>query len=190
MRVCIKKKVLKSKMKILKTILKGIYTLIFLVLMTSVAFILLTAYDVIPGHNFYVVLSGSMEPTINMGSVVGVREEKSYEVKDIVTVQIPENPNETYTHRIIEISEENEYTTKGDANEFEDPETISEDLIIGKKFFSIPLIGYIINFAQQPTGFVLMVVVPATIIITSELNSIKTEIVKFFKSRKEKKNEN
>jgi signal peptidase I len=179
-------------MKIFKITMKVIYWIIFVLLILSATFILLTTYDVIPKYSFYVVLSGSMEPSIKTGSVIGVREEEKYEVKDIVTVKILENPNETYTHRIVKILEENdeiEYVTKGDANESEDIQTASEDLIIGKKLFSLPLLGYVVNFAKNPTGFILMVIVPAIIIIASELNVVKEEFKKIIDSRKKKKNE-
>lgn len=176
-------------MKILKTFLKIIYSLLFALLILSATFILLTTYDLIPKYNFYIVLSGSMEPAIRTGSVIGVREEEKYQVNNIVTVQILENPNETYTHRIIEKFEEEgetKYITKGDANESKDSEPVSEDLILGKTFFSIPLLGYLVNFAKQPTGFILMIIVPAIIIIASELNIIKDEFKKIVDSKKKK----
>ncbi len=178
-------------METFKKVIKVVYSLIFAVLMVSATFILLTTYDVIPGHNFYVVLSGSMEPEIKTGSVIGVRQEESYEIDDIITVPIPDNPNQTYTHRIVEIfeEEETEYITKGDANENEDIESVSEDSIIGKTFFSLPLLGYIVNFAKQPTGFILMIIIPAIIIVVSEVNVIKEEVSKIFKSKKEKKDD-
>jgi signal peptidase I len=88
-------------MKTLKTIVKVIYNLLFVLLLVSASFILLTTYDVIPGYNFYVVMSGSMEPEIKIGSVVGIKEQEEYEVDDVVTVQMPYSEWETYTHRII-----------------------------------------------------------------------------------------
>ena len=82
-------------MKILKNILKIVYNLLFVLLLISATFILLTTYDIIPGYNFYVVMSGSMEPTIKTGSVVGIKQENKYNVKDIVTITQQNNPNET-----------------------------------------------------------------------------------------------
>ena len=173
-------------MKTLKIITKIIYSLLFVFLITSATFLLLTTYDLIPKYNFYVVMSGSMEPAIRTGSIIGTREESSYGVDDIVTIGMSEDTSVTYTHRIVEIVEEEEtsYITKGDANEAEDIEPVFENSIIGKTFFSIPSIGYVVNFAQQPTGFILMVIVPAIIIVASELNIIKDEFKKIVDSKK------
>ena len=147
-------------MKILKNILKIVYNLLFVLLLISATFILLTTYDIIPGYNFYVVMSGSMEPTIKTGSVVGIKQENKYNVKDIVTITQQNNPNETYTHRIVDIftDEVTTYKTKGDANKGPDLDLANESQILGKVFISIPLIGYLVHFAKQPTGFILMII--------------------------------
>ena len=177
-------------MKILKIIIKVIYNLIFVLLLISATFILLTTYDVIPGYNFYVVMSGSMQPTIPTGSVVGVKEETDYKIDDIVTIKQQNNPSETYTHRIIDIlSTEKDitYKTKGDANEGPDSDLTTKDFILGKVFISVPLIGYLVHFAKQPTGFILMIIVPSIIIGASEINIIREEGIKLINSKKESK---
>jgi signal peptidase I len=176
-------------MKTLKIITKIIYNLLFALLLVSASFILLTTYDAIPGFNFYVVMSGSMEPEIKTGSVVGIRESEEYNVNDIITVQMPYSEWETYTHRIIEKLDEEEitYKTKGDANETPDPDPVSLDQILGELFISIPLIGYLVHFAKQPTGFIILVIVPSVIIAASEINIIKEEAKKIVSTRKEKK---
>ena len=178
-------------MKILNIVIKIVYNLLFVLLLISATFILLTTYDAIPGYNFYVVMSGSMEPAIHTGSVVGIKEEDSYDLQNIVTVTQPNNPSETYTHRIVEKTTEDTttYKTKGDANKAADPDPVSEEQILGKVFASIPLIGYLVHFAKQPTGFILMIIVPSVIVAASEINIIKDESKKIIKSRKEKKEE-
>jgi signal peptidase I len=174
----------------LKTITKVIYNIIFVLLLVSASFILLTTYDVIPGFNFYVVMSGSMEPEIHTGSVVGIREEEEYKEDDIVTVQMPYAQNETYTHRIIEVREPEEdnedttFITKGDANETADGDPVSEEQILGEVFVSIPLIGYLVSFAKKPMGFIILVILPTVIIATSEINAIKEEGKKIIESKK------
>jgi signal peptidase I len=179
-------------MKKLKIIIKVIYNILFVFLIISALFILLTTYDIIPGFNFYVVMSGSMEPTIKTGSVVVISEQNQYNIDDIITVRERNNPNQTFTHRIIDITdtqEDIEYITKGDANETADPDTVLEEQIVGKKTLSIPIIGYLVHFAKQPTGFILMIIVPSIIIATSEVTTIKEEGSKLMKSYKEKKEE-
>ena len=176
-----------------KTITKVIYNIIFVLLLVSASFILLTTYNVIPGFNFYVVMSGSMEPEIHIGSVVGIKEQEEYKEGDVVTVKMPYTQNETYTHRIIEVrepeksNEDTTFITKGDANETADGDPVFQDQILGKVFVSIPLIGYLVSFAKKPMGFILLVILPTVIIAASEINSIKEEGKKIIDSRKEKK---
>lgn len=179
-------------MEILKIIIKIIYNILFAILLLSASFILLTTYNIIPGYNFYVVMSGSMEPTIHTGSIVGTKEETEYNIEDVITAKMKNNQTETYTHRVIEKQTQEEETifkTKGDANESEDPDTITQDQILGKVFFTIPLIGYPIHFAKQPTGFLVMIILPSVIIAASEINVIKEEVTKFLKERKVKSEE-
>lgn len=175
-------------MKTLKLILKIVYNLLFVLLLLSATFILLTTYKVIPKYNFYVVMSGSMEPAIHTGSVVGIKEEEKYNLQDVITVRQQNNPNETYTHRIVEILQEEKttYKTKGDANESIDGDPATEEQVLGKVFLSIPLIGYLVHFAKQPTGFILMIIVPSVIIAASEINVIKEEFKLFVQRKSEK----
>lgn len=179
-------------MEIIKTITKITYNILFVLLLLSATFILLTTYDIVPGYNFYVVMSGSMEPSIHTGSIVGIKEENEYEIQDVVTIMQQNNTSETYTHRIVEKRNENEiktFKTKGDANETADPDPVDEKQILGRVFISIPVIGYIVHFAKQPTGFILMIIVPSVIIAASEMNIIKDEAKKLIKEKKEKKEE-
>lgn len=170
-------------MELIKKILKVIYTLLFLFLLVSAGFIILTSYKMIEGYNFYVVMSGSMEPNIRTGSVVGVKTESSYAVNDVVTIKMKNDPSQTYTHRIVNIEGET-YTTKGDANESNDPDKAEQNMVIGKVIVNVPLLGYIVNFAKQPTGFLLMIILPTIVIISSELNSIKDATKEYMEKKK------
>jgi signal peptidase len=182
-------------MNTFKKIMKIVYEILFVLLLIVAGFIILTSFKVIKGYNFYVVMSGSMEPNIHTGSVVTVKEENDYNVGDVITSKIVENPGQTYSHRIVRkdtLNEQTTYTTKGDANESSDPDVVTQSNVVGKVLFSIPVIGYVLNFAKQPTGFILMVVVPTIIIISSEINTVKGYIVEKVEKRKlnSKKEEN
>ncbi|NMC09242.1 signal peptidase I [Candidatus Microgenomates bacterium] len=179
-------------MKIIKIILKVIYNLLFALLLLSATFVFLTTFNLIPGYNFYIVMSGSMEPAIHTGSITAVHEESDYNIQDVITVKMKNDPSQTYTHRIVEKLEEDtvSFKTKGDANESQDPDIAQKDQVLGKVIFSIPVIGYLANFAKQPTGFILMVIVPSIIIAASELNVMKDEFQKIIsKSKQNKKDE-
>lgn len=176
-----------KEMGILKRIFRIVYNLLFFLLIIVAAFIILTSYKVIDGYNFYVVMSGSMEPKIHTGSIVGIKEEENYQKGQVITIKMKNDPNQTYTHRIIDVNTAEDtitYTTKGDANEDTDPDVASKTNVIGRVFASVPVIGYLIHFSKQPLGFILMVGVPTIIIISSEMNTVKDFVREKLEERK------
>lgn len=178
----------------MKKILSIIYTTIFALLLLIGGALALSAFNTPLKIRVFSVLSGSMEPVIHTGSVVIVQPQEEYKEGDIVTFRSPKDPKQTFTHRIIKVSQDKDiktitYTTKGDANEEEDRDQTSARRAIGKVIFTIPYAGYAVNFAQTQTGLIVLIVIPATIIVYSELLNIKTEIQKFIKM-KSKKNKN
>lgn len=71
---------------------------------------------------------------------------------------------------------------QGDANSAPDLVPVEESEIAGVVFFQIPLLGYILNFAQQPIGFLLLVGVPGLLIVIEQVKKLiaavrKTEVV-------------
>jgi len=110
------------------------------------------------GFQVYGVLSGSMEPSYPVGSLVYVKQVDPAELKirDVITYSL--NRNTIVTHRIIEIvPDENNpntirYRTKGDANENADNALVSAGSIIGKVAFCIPHLGNVASYIQSPPG--------------------------------------
>lgn len=107
------------------------------------------------GVKVYTVLSGSMEPQYLTGSVIYVVDvdPAELEVNDPITFHI--GAKTTATHRIVEIRQEDgqtRYITKGDNNDDRDQGFVVAEDIIGKPVFSIPLLGYLITYIQQPPG--------------------------------------
>lgn len=122
------------------------------------------------GYTPYTVLSGSMEPTYHVGSVVYVKkvDPTTLKVDDPVTFYLTENV--IATHRIVEVHGEGTpnlgFRTKGDANETLDGITPAS-AIIGKATFSIPYLGYVSNFLQQPKGLITVVGTGAAVLAIS-----------------------
>ena len=106
----------------------------------------------------YVVLSGSMEPTYHVGSLIYVKsvDYKQLQVGDPITFLISENT--VATHRIIEVLPDEEdpdtlrFFTQGDANDVPDGSSVHYKNIIGKPVFSIPYLGYLSDYIQNPPG--------------------------------------
>lgn len=147
----------------------------FILLMLAVAGLFL--WPLIPGQpglELRIVESGSMEPAIMTGSLVVVRATGSYQVGDVITFDRPGSVVPT-THRIIAVLEEGGqtvFTTKGDANEEADTDPALASQVRGQVLLSVPRVGFILDFARQPVGFALLIVLPAVMIILGELGKI------------------
>ncbi len=131
-------------------------------------------------------LSGSMEPTIHVGSVVVIKPVKEYKVGDVITFKKPGQKTPT-THRIVkkELKDGSvQFVVKGDANKDADPEPVKKEEIIGKVLFSIPYLGYVGAWARTKVGLVVLVWVPAALIIFEEIMKIKEEVVKMREKKK------
>ena len=157
--------------------------------------ILLIGFSTLPipgNYKLYSVMSGSMEPSIHKGSVMVVKPADSYKENDIITFNTSDSET-TITHRIIKkeiIEKQTIFTTKGDANDAEDRELISSNDIVGKAIYQIPLLGYPMSFTKTKEGLIFLVIIPATIIIYSEILNIKKEIkkkVQYKKATKKRK---
>src|SRR3990172_2420160 len=139
----------------------------------------------------YVVQSGSMEPAIKTASVVFSVPQKSYNPGDIITFAQGGNKEKLITHRIAFKLYPNGvenlpiYKTSGDANEEFDRWEVKPEDIVGRAVFSIPYLGYAVDFAKRPYGFLLLVIVPATIVIYEELKIVGREFFRFFRKVKE-----
>jgi len=128
------------------------------------------------GDTFYEpVYTGSMEPAIPIGSVVVIKpvDSETLQINDIICFKLLEPPS--ITHRITNITNEG-YLTKGDGNEDMDPWIVKRDNVIGKVIFTIPFVGYIGYFVKTPIGFILLIVIPASLLIILEVKNILKEL--------------
>ena len=113
----------------------------------------------------YIVLSSSMEPEIKTGSVAYVDTHVDvHEIKvgDVIGFEFGKSQA---THRVVEINEDNTFTTKGDANENNDLAPVRFDQYKGKTIFSVPYLGRIISKVKTKTGkFIVALVIGLNII--------------------------
>jgi len=114
-------------------------------------FVLKEQIPLVLGFGNAVVLTGSMAPVINAGDMVIIQRQPFYRVGDIVAY----SASTPVTHRIIETTGAG-YITQGDANNTEDSE-ITREAVIGRVVTTIPMIGHIILFFQQPIGTLVLV---------------------------------
>jgi len=162
--------------------MKPLKTVSYILVGILVVFLLLLIFPVFPGnYKILIIYSGSMEPAIKMGSLVLVKSADEYKIGEVITFKNPANPKKLTTHRIIDFKVTNNqltYITKGDANRAPDEREIFQPEIIGKVLFSIPYLGYALNFIKQPLVLALIIIIPATIIIYDEMKKIQREVQK------------
>ena len=134
----------------------------------------------IMGYQVYNVVSGSMEPTYSVGDLLYVKEVDPDYVKvgDPITFVLNENLV-VATHRVIRVDAENRrFYTKGDANETADVAPVHFNNLIGIPQFSIPLLGYVSAYIQQPPGSYIAIALGAvllTAVFLPDLVSKKTD---------------
>lgn len=171
-------------MKLLGKITYGL----FITLLVAVAGLLLVSLLPITGNvEIKIVKSGSMDPTIPVGSLVVVWPTLSYQVGDIVTFGRDTARDIPTTHRIVGTRVENGatlYQTKGDANEEADPKETALRDVIGKVVLTVPFAGYVLDFARQPLGFGFLIGLPAAMIIVDEAFNIYREVAALRRRRK------
>jgi signal peptidase len=121
-----------------------------------------------------------MEPRIHTGSIVVDHVSSDYKLKDIITFKIT-GSKDTVTHRIVKVNQKAggvSYQVKGDANPTPDPDPVLKTNVVGKVFFSIPFLGFLIAFIRSIPGLIIFIAIPALIIISEEISNIKNEVKK------------
>lgn len=125
----------------------------------------------IGGYCPLIVLTGSMEPEINSGDLIIVKQIDGADVKerDVIAFFDPDgNGQSILTHRVISIVEKDgktAFATKGDANNTEDRLPVTEDKLVGIYQFRIPGMGSVAMFMQTTTGLIVCVVLPLVLLV-------------------------
>lgn len=156
------------KLKQLASIV-GLLVLIALV----VPFLIYAIPGLVGAEYSFIVLSGSMEPSISPGDAVIVSESSPEQIAVDDVITFTRGSQETpVTHRVIGIESTPSgllFETKGDNNPEADASPVPEANVLGTVTLTIPYIGYIVQAANSPIGFVLLVVAPITLFVITEL---------------------
>lgn len=144
-----------------------ITTLLYTVLISAMAIVAsmrMSGEDVsLFGYKVKTVLSGSMEPGIQTGSIIAIKEPEpnyTFEKNDVITFITEEE--KIITHRIDEVrKDDGSYVTKGDANDAADLEPVRQENIIGiYTGLTIPYLGYVSTFVNSKEGLALLLILP------------------------------
>lgn len=110
------------------------------------------------GMQVFTVLSGSMEPTYHVGSLIYVKKVDPMQLQsgDVITFMLDEDT--VATHRIVDVIPDEEdpsvirFQTKGDANDTVDGSLVHYKNVLGTPVFTIPRLGYLASYIQNPPG--------------------------------------
>lgn len=161
------------------------YGLILIFISTSVFMLKLKENGIQPsifGNKFFIVLTGSMSPTIEVGDLIVVKDvtPKDIQENDVITFKSKSSDNIT-THRVKEVLNDSgniSYITKGDANNIEDPIPVESEVLLGRVRNVVPKLGTIILWIQK--HIVLLLIALVALIIGSY---ITTKILKSYSNK-------
>ena len=125
------------------------------------------------GYKPFIVMSGSMETTINIGDLVIVKKVNSSSIHtgDIIAFK---NGNIVISHRVKDVINDSgiyKFKTKGDNNNVADDFIVNSDAIEGIFVNKIPGLGSILLFLGKPIGLLMVILV--IIIVSTALYFVK-----------------
>lgn len=183
----------KQLVKRLGSIVVNAFLILCLLVSAGLAFYLVRAkagggVAQVGSWRLYTVLSGSMAPTFDAGSVLAVVSIPPEAVAegDIITFKDPQQPKNIITHRVVSRQEQGQdltFKTRGDANNTPDLFLVPAQNVIGKVRLAIPYAGYLTQYIRTLPGLILRIILPALLIIISELATLYG----YFKAEEEKR---
>lgn len=133
------------------------------------------------GLQVFTVLSGSMEPTYHVGALIYVKKVDPMELEagDVITFMLDEDT--VATHRVVEVVPDEEdpsvirFRTKGDANDNVDGGLVHYKNVLGTPVFTIPMLGYLAGYIQNPPGTYVAISAGAVLLLLVFLPDLFTQ---------------
>ena len=150
----------------------------FALLLSAILVALLVVLPRLTGAIPLTVLSGSMEPTIPVGSVVFVQPIDPHDIRpgDVITFQAAPGSDELVTHRVIKVQRETvplSFVTKGDANKGKDLDPTPMGAVHGRVWFHVPVIGAVGAFMHGGVGWGTLALCAGVLIAGAALTSLR-----------------
>lgn len=155
-----------KQIKIEKTIKKIIKTIMLAILITLLISNIIMFYQnnikhteipQVAGISVFNIVSGSMEPTININDLIVIKKCKESEIENEDIITYKKDDGTVVTHRVIRKNKENGeivYVTKGDNNPVEDNGVVKYSQVHGKYLFKIKGIGGFVEKLQKNNGLI------------------------------------
>lgn len=131
------------------------------------------------GYSFYYIATESMEPSLEVGDVILAKEVTNFDslsIGDVITYQgeVGSYANKLITHQIIGIDINDgiyTFTTKGTHPSSTVDPLVSQDQVVSKMVFEIPLMGKLMKVINNPFGFLLLIALPLAICLFGEIKN-------------------
>ncbi len=122
------------------------------------------------GYELYAIRSGSMEPSIGVGSLTVVDRSRTPGVGEVATFRLSNGTAVTHrVTRVVEMDGQRWIETRGDANAAPDPALIPSDAVVGVVATRIAFLGYLLALLAMPTGIVTLLATGATLLVANRL---------------------
>lgn len=145
------------------------YIVIFIIIFVNALFIVKSIKNPnktpdLQGKKAFIIVSGSMIPTINIGDVVIIQDTDKIQVNDIIAFR---KESIVIVHRVIKEMNVNGkvmYQTKGDNNNIADLELVDINTVEGVYKFKVPFIGKILLFLYDNLAIIVVTIMLILII--------------------------
>ncbi len=158
---------------------------LFLVLVSSLVYISPRL-----GLSINNVGSGSMTPTLHVGTMVVANRVNPADLRvgDIIIFKPPFESQYNVCHRIVKINQAKQlsFVTRGDAVSQTDEMAIPAANVVGKVSFHADYVGYFISFLKTEVGLIAGLVVPTLYIIYLCVRNLRSEISRLAADKKVK----
>ena len=117
------------------------------------------------GYRVYLIMSGSMEPTIHVSDAVITKEQTTYNQNDVIAFNYG---GAVTVHRVKKVYHENGaqlFQTQGDNNNAIDSGLRNQGEILGKVVFRIPKAGDVIIFVKNNYVIILILIIGIALIV-------------------------
>ena len=142
---------------------------IFLVV-ASAALVAGVVVPTVTGATPYTVLTGSMAPALEPGTLIVVRpaDAEQIAVGDVVTYQLRSGEPEVVTHRVVAVGVngdgERVFRTRGDANSVADEKWVRSVQLRGEVWYAVPHLGRVSTLMPGDLRRVLVLLVAAVLL--------------------------
>jgi len=125
------------------------------------------------GYKPFIVLSGSMEPTILAGDIIVTKNIAPEQIVKGDVIAFRAEKNTVVTHRVTDVQTANgvSFLTRGDANTGADARAVSVEELEGIYHWRVAGVGKFAMFLQTPIGMLIFVITPLCLFIIYDIVS-------------------